>query len=227
MVLGRLEGRDAVVMQGRFHPYEGHSYWRAALYVWVLRQLGVKVLVLTNAAGGLNRSLKAGKLCLLKDHLDLPGCSGGTPLYGMNDARLYSERFVPMANAYDRALRRSLLAAARSLGFGDEVMEGVYAVRSGPNYETPAEGRMLIGMGADVVGMSTVFEAAAARAVGLRVLALSLVTNMVSLEDSSADEPDPPASSLNGVHEEVIEQSRLQIDKVKAILATFVKQIEL
>jgi purine-nucleoside phosphorylase len=225
MLLGQIEGRDVVVMQGRFHPYEGHPYWRAAIYVWVLHQLGVQALVLTNASGGLNRSLHVGQLCLIKDHLDLPGCSGGTPLYGMSDARLFRERFVAMAGAYDRTLRRSLLAAARSLGFGDDVTEGVYAVRSGPNYETPAEGRMLLRMGADVVGMSTVFEAAAARAVGLRVLGLSLVTNLVSLDDESADDPEQPAVA-DAVHAEVIEQSRLQISKIKAILTTFIKQLD-
>ena len=115
MVLGRFHGKPVVVVQGRAHPYEGHRHWQSALYVWVLRELGVRVLVLTNAAGGLNPAYRVGQLVLVKDQLDLPTFAGMNALYGMRDVRLFEQRFVPMRAAYDLELRRLALTCARDL----------------------------------------------------------------------------------------------------------------
>ena len=115
VVLGRFHGKPVVVLQGRAHPYEGHRHWQSALYVWVLRELGVRVLVLTNAAGGLNPAYRVGQLVLVKDQLDLPTFAGMNALYGMRDTRLFGQRFVPMRAAYDLELRRLALTCARDL----------------------------------------------------------------------------------------------------------------
>ena len=115
VLLGRFRGRPVVLLQGRAHPYEGNRLWQSALYVWVLRELGVRVLVLTNATGGLNPAYSVGQLVLIKDQLDLPTFAGVNALYGLRDVRLYEQRFVPMRAAYDLELRRLALTCARDL----------------------------------------------------------------------------------------------------------------
>lgn len=115
LLLGRFGGKPLVLLQGRAHPYEGNRHWESALYVWVLRELGVRVLVLTNAAGGLNQAYRVGQLVLVKDQLDLPTFAGANALYGLRDARLYEHRFVSMRGAYDLELRRLVLTCARDL----------------------------------------------------------------------------------------------------------------
>jgi len=169
--LGRLGGREVAVLSGRRHTYEdGHANgMKSALCT--LRALGVEVLVQTNAAGSLDPAMPAGSLMLVSDHLNLPQRS---PLVGEGG----SQRFVDMVDAYDPRLREAALAAAARRGLS--LHEGVYAWVLGPQFETPAEIRMLQALGARAVGMSTVPETLVARWLGLRVLALSLVTNLAA-----------------------------------------------
>ncbi len=169
--LGRLGGREVVVLSGRRHAYEDGQVDGMKGALRTLRALGIEVLVQTNAAGSLDPAMPAGSLMLLSDHLNLPQRS---PLVGEGG----SERFVDMAKAYDPQLRQAALAAAARRGI--PLHEGVYAWALGPQFETPAEIRMLQVLGARAVGMSTVPETILARWLGLRVLALSLVTNLAA-----------------------------------------------
>lgn len=169
--LGRLGGREVVVLSGRRHTYEDGNADGMKGALRALRALGVEVLVQTNAAGSLDPAMPAGSLMLLNDHLNLPQRS---PLVGEGG----SERFVDMVGAYDPPLRQAALAAAARRGI--TLHEGVYAWVLGPQFETPAEIRMLQSLGARAVGMSTVPETILARWLGLRVLALSLITNLAA-----------------------------------------------
>ena len=174
LVYGRRGGVELLAMQGRIHYYEGHDLGRVAFPARVLVAAGCKTLVVTNAAGGVDATLAAGDIVVIRDHLNL---LGGSPLRGPNDDAL-GPRFPDMTAAYDPALRALAAAAGRDVGL--TLREGVYAASSGPQYETPAEVRMLRGLGADLVGMSTVLEAIAARAAGAEVFGLSLVTNLAA-----------------------------------------------
>jgi purine-nucleoside phosphorylase len=170
LVIGTLAGRGVVAQSGRFHAYEGHAADVTALPVRVFAALGARTLLLTNAAGGIRRTFRAGTLMLIADHLNL---TGRNPLVG--PVRPGEERFPDMTDPYDRDLRAIAREVARRAGVRLE--EGVYAGLLGPTYETPAEVRMLEKLGADAVGMSTVLEVIAARAQGMRCLAISAVTN--------------------------------------------------
>ena len=174
LVLGRVGGRQVAAMQGRFHFYEGFSMRELTLPVFVLRQLGVKTLLVTNACGAISTALAPGDLMLIQDHINLTGQS---PLIGPNDERL-GPRFPDMTRAYDPALRQLALDTARRLGIG--LREGVYAFYAGPSFETAAEIRAFRALGADAVGMSTVPEVVAAHYLGMRVLGLSCITNMAT-----------------------------------------------
>lgn len=170
LVIGTLSGRTVLAQSGRFHMYEGYSADAAALPVRVFAALGIRTLLLTNAAGGIRRTFGYGTIMLLSDHLNL---TGRNPLVG--HARPGEERFPDLSEAYDSALRGIARETARKLGITLE--EGVYAGLLGPAYETPSEVRMLERLGADAVGMSTVTEVIAARALGMKCLGFSLVTN--------------------------------------------------
>ena len=171
LVLGRLSGVPVALLQGRLHLYEGHPAGLVVEPVLLMGRLGASVIVLTNTAGGLHVEWALGTLMVVADHLNL---TGHNPLLGPNDDAL-GPRFPDMTDAWDPRLR-ALLRQAGDLE-GVPLEEGVYAGLLGPNYETPAEVRMLQGLGADAVGMSTVLEAVAARWAGLRVCGISLVTN--------------------------------------------------
>jgi len=170
LVIGALGGKTVLAQSGRFHMYEGYSADTAALPVRLFAALGIRTLIVTNAAGGIRRTFGHGTLMLLSDHLNL---TGRNPLVG--HARAGEERFPDLSEAYDGALRGTAKQAARRLGLTLE--EGIYAGLLGPSYETPAEVRMLERLGADAVGMSTVLEVIAARALGMKCLGFSLVTN--------------------------------------------------
>ena len=170
LVVGGLGGKTVLAQSGRFHMYEGYSADAAALPVRVFAALGIRSLLVTNAAGGIRRSYGHGTIMLIADHLNL---TGRNPLVGHQ--RSGEERFPDMTEAYDGGYRGLARAAARKLGITLE--EGVYAGLLGPSYETPSEVRMLERLGADAVGMSTVVEVIAARALGMRCLGFSLVTN--------------------------------------------------
>jgi purine-nucleoside phosphorylase len=168
---GRLGGQRVVVMEGRFHRYEGYSLQQVALPLRVLYQAGARTLIVSNACGGMNPLWRAGELMLIDDHLNL---LGDNPLVGPNLDEL-GPRFPDMSEPYDPALLA--LAEACALELGIPLRRGVYAAVSGPNLETRAEYRLLRALGADVVGMSTVPEVIAARHMGMRVLGLSIITD--------------------------------------------------
>ena len=174
LVLGEVSGIPVAVMSGRVHFYEGYSEQQVVYPVRVLGRLGVSTLVLTNAAGAVNRSYRPGDFMVLNDHLNL---TGRNPLLGPNDPEL-GPRFPDLSQPYDRALRGKTLTAFRSAQA--TVHEGVYVGLLGPSYETPAEIRMFRQMGADAVGMSTVLETIAARHMGLKVIGISCLTNAAS-----------------------------------------------
>ncbi len=170
LVIGTLAGKTVLAQSGRFHMYEGYSPDTAALPVRVFAALGIRTLIVTNAAGGIRRSYGPGTIMLIADHLNL---TGRNPLMG--HVRPGEQRFPDMTAAYDPGLRNVARDAARGLGIALE--EGVYAGLLGPSYETPSEVRMLERLGADAVGMSTVLEVVAARALGVACLGFSLITN--------------------------------------------------
>jgi purine-nucleoside phosphorylase len=172
LISGRLSGRPVLAMQGRFHKYEGYSLQQATFPVRVLRQLGAHTLVVSNACGGMNPDWTAGDLMLLADHINL---IGDHPLIGPNDDRL-GPRFPDMSEAYDPTLRALARDVAAEQGI--TLREGVYVAVAGPNLETRAEYTMLRALGADVVGMSTVPEVLVARHGDMRVLGISIVTDM-------------------------------------------------
>jgi purine-nucleoside phosphorylase len=174
LVIGERAGARCVAMQGRVHMYEGHSAATVAFPARVLVALGARVLVITNAAGGVNPAWPAGTLMLIRDHLDL---LRDQALRGPNDDRL-GPRFPDMTAAYAPELRERVRGAAA--GAGIALAEGVYAAMPGPAYETPAEVRMLQVLGADAVGMSTVPEVCVARHMGARVIGISCITNQAA-----------------------------------------------
>jgi purine-nucleoside phosphorylase len=204
VIAGKLRGSMVLMLQGRFHSYEGHDLDVVTFPIRVLQRLGVGTVVLTAATGGIRADLRPGNLVVLTDHLNL---IGGNPLRGSNDPRL-GTRFPDMTEAYSKRLR----AIARDEGkrLGIELIPGVYACMSGPSYETPAEIKMLRTLGADVVGMSTVPEAIVARHAGMEVLALALVSN------AAAGVLGSPIT-----HEEVLEAGR----RAAPILARLIERI--
>jgi len=171
LVIGKVAGVEVAGMQGRVHLYEGYSVKDVVFPIRVFARMGVRAVILTNAAGGIKRELSQGRLVVIKDHINLQGTN---PLIGPNDDR-FGPRFPDMSAAYDKKFREITISEATRLGAA--MLEGVYAALSGPSYETPAEIRYLQAIGADLVGMSTVPEVIAARHSGLRVLGISCVTN--------------------------------------------------
>jgi purine-nucleoside phosphorylase len=171
LVVGRLGDRTVAALRGRVHLYEGHDAATVAFPVRVLHELGCRTLIVTNAAGGLNRAFAVGDLMAIDDHIFFPGLAGMSPLVGAP-----GERFVSMVDAYDPALVEVALACGARIGV--DLRRGVYAMVAGPSFETPAELRMLTIVGADAVVMSTAPEVVVARQLGMRVLGLSCITNM-------------------------------------------------
>jgi purine-nucleoside phosphorylase len=174
MVIGKAGAVAVAAMQGRAHLYEGYSAQEVAFPIRVFGRMGVRAVILTNAAGGINLKYQQGALVLIKDHINL---QGHNPLVGPNDDRL-GLRFPDMTRAYSREYRKAAQEEAARLGLSLE--DGVYVALLGPSYETPAEIRYLRTIGADLVGMSTIAEVIAARHMGIKVLAISCVTNMAA-----------------------------------------------
>ncbi|XP_050337310.1 purine nucleoside phosphorylase-like isoform X1 [Bactrocera neohumeralis] len=195
MIFGYLEGMPVVAMQGRFHYYEGYPLAKCSMPVRVLKLVGIKYLFATNAAGGLNPKYKVGDIMIVRDHINIMGFAGNSPLQGPNDPR-FGPRFPPMTNAYDRHLVRKARKVVRDMGIENDVHEGVYTCLGGPNYETVAELKMLRIMGVDAVGMSTVHEVITARHCDLTVFAFSLITNKCAFDYDSSEE--------DANHEEVV-----------------------
>jgi purine-nucleoside phosphorylase len=208
LVVGTVKGRRVAALAGRVHAYEGHPLDTVVFAARTIGRLGVKELVVTNAAGGVNTAFGRGALMVIDDHINLMGAN---PLTGPNDER-FGPRFPDMTEVYSKRLRRIADAAAAAKGLS--VAHGVYAALGGPSYETPAEIRYLRAIGADAVGMSTVPEAIAARHMGLEVLGLSCITNM-----AAGVLPQP----LN--HEEVLETTRQVRDTFIALLEGIIERL--
>jgi purine-nucleoside phosphorylase len=209
LVIANVGHVPVACMQGRVHLYEGHSVRDVVFPVRALGRFGVKGMILTNAAGGVNETYTQGCLVVLKDHINLQGVN---PLIGPNDERL-GPRFLDMTHAYFRPYRQIAMEHGKRLGI--DIFEGVYAACYGPMYETPAEIRYMRTVGADVVGMSTVAEVVAARHIGMRVLAISCVTNMA-------------AGILDQVinHQEVLETGERVKGKFIQLLESIMPQVE-
>ena len=171
LIFGRLAGKNVVAMAGRFHYYEGYSMQQVTFPVRVLKALGIKLLIISNAAGGVNAAIEMGDMVFIKDHINL---QADNPLRGPNDERL-GPRFPDMLRAYDRSLNQKAIELAHNLGY--RAHEGVYVALQGPNLETPAEYEFMHRVGADVVGMSTVPEVLVAKHSELPVLVVSVVSN--------------------------------------------------
>jgi purine-nucleoside phosphorylase len=208
LVVGLLAGVPVAAMQGRVHGYEGYSPLEVTFPMRVLGQLGIGTVIVTNAAGGIRTTLKQGELVLISDHINL---TGSNPLVGRNDARL-GQRFFDMTEAYSRRLRK--LASEAAAGHGFPLDEGVYLAVTGPSYETPAEIRAFRGLGADLVGMSTVHEVIVARHMGIEVLGLSCVTNMAA---------GVLGAPIN--HEEVMQMGRRVQDRLAKLLTSILPQL--
>ena len=211
LVIGELEGQNVFVMQGRIHFYEGYSISQITLPVRVMLRLGLEMLFVTNAAGGVNPDFVPGDVMLITDHLNLLGMAGVNPLMGPNIDEL-GPRFPDMSQAYDR----KLMEMARQVASKENISlrEGVYCALSGPSFEGPADLRFLRLAGADAVGMSTVPEVIVARHGGLRVLGLSGISNKANLDGSSIT-----------THEEVIEAGKVITPKVEKIIRGVLRSI--
>jgi purine-nucleoside phosphorylase len=205
LLLGQLAGRRVIMLKGRLHGYEGHDLALTTLPIRVMALLGVRTVVITNGAGGIDLSFRAGDLMLIEDHLNLQGRS---PLAGANEEE-WGPRFPDMTEAYDLELRRLAIEVAATRGI--ELRRGIYASVPGPQYETPAEVRMLRALGGQAVGMSSVPEVIAARHMGLRVLGLSLITN------AAAGVTGDPLS-----HEEVVAAGEAVGDRVSGLVSDIV-----
>jgi len=204
LVAGKINGVDVVVLAGRVHLYEGYTAQQVTFGIRVLGLLGIQSLVVTNAAGGIGSHLGRGGVVLITDHINLQGAN---PLIGAND-EAFGARFPDMTEAYSKAYRATAHKVAQDLGY--KLQEGVYAALTGPSYETPAEIRYLKAIGADLVGMSTVPEVIVANHMGIKVLGISVVTNLaagISKEKLS--------------HKEVLETG----EQVRGMLVKFLKAV--
>jgi purine-nucleoside phosphorylase len=210
LVLGHLEGKPVVAMAGRVHFYEGYTLAEVIFPIRVMHALGATVLIVSNAAGGINRQWYAGDLMIIADHINF---MGSNPLIGPNDSAL-GPRFPDMSAAYDRAFIE--LAERAALAEGIPIRKGVYVAVSGPSYETPAELRMLGRWGADAVGMSTVPEVIAARHMGMRILGITAITDMATGEQVSTV-----------THEEVIAVAKLVEPKFIRLVRRVVREMTL
>jgi purine-nucleoside phosphorylase len=206
LVLGHLAGVPVVVMQGRVHFYEGYSMAQVVFPVRVMQVMGIEMLFVTNAAGGINPAFHPGELMLISDHINILGMTGNNPLHGPNDPSL-GPRFPDMSQAYDPELRRIAREVAEDKDL--PLHEGIYIGLSGPSFETPADIRFLRLIGADAVGMSTVPEVTVARHGGIRVLGVSSIAN-VALAD-----PEPGQETS---HDEVLAAGQVIVPRLTALL---------
>lgn len=237
LIFGHLGKNSTPVMcmVGRFHYYEGHSFFTNTLPVRIAKLLGVEILVVTNAAGGVNAIYKPGDLMVINDHINLSGLAGQHPLKGLN-LDSFGPRFLPLSDAYDFDLRVKLFQCAEELGIERPIHEGTYFYACGPTFESRAECRMLRILGADAVGMSTVPEVVVARHSGLRVIGLSLITNSVlaTKAESAKEAVSKHKLSVDIVdqtkgmasHEEVLENANKAAEDVKKLIELFVGTLE-
>jgi purine-nucleoside phosphorylase len=211
LVIGNLEGKDVLVMNGRIHYYEGYEMSQVTLPIRVMQRLGIKILIVTNAAGGINQDYVPGNPMLITDHLNLLGMAGVNPLRGPNMEE-FGTRFPDMSQAYDRELNEIARGVAKEQGL--TLYEGIYVCLAGPTFETPADLRFLLGAGVDAVGMSTVPEVIVANHGGQRVLGISGITNSSNLYGEAET-----------THEEVIETGLLLAPKMMDLIRGVLKAL--
>jgi purine-nucleoside phosphorylase len=211
LVLGTLEEQEVLVMQGRAHYYEGYSISQIGLPVRVMHRLGVKILIVTNAAGAVNPSFLPGELMLITDHLNLMGMTGLSPLRGPN-LEEFGPRFSDMGQAYDRELGALACRVAEKNGI--ILHQGVYVALAGPSFETPADLRFLRVAGVDAVGMSTVPEVTIARHGGMRVLGISGISNKANLDGNTITS-----------HEEVLEAGKKIVPQLLTLIRGVLRQL--
>jgi purine-nucleoside phosphorylase len=204
LIIGKLEGKDVLVMNGRIHYYEGYEMSQVTLPIRVMQRLGIEIVVVTNAAGGINQDFNPGNPMLITDHLNLLGMAGPNPLRGPN-LEEFGTRFPDMSQAYDRKLIEIARKVAKELDI--TLYEGIYVCLAGPTFETPADLRFLLNAGADAVGMSTVPEVIVANHGGQRVLGISGITNQSNLYGEAET-----------THEEVIETGKLLAPKMMKLI---------
>ena len=211
LVVGKLQGHNVIVMQGRVHYYEGYSMDQVVLPVRVMQRLGVEILIVTNAAGAINPDFNPGDLMLITDHLNIIGMAGPNPLRGPNFDQI-GTRFPDMSQAYDRELGK----IAREIARKNNILlrEGVYTGLAGPSFETPADLRFLKTIGADSVGMSTVPEVTVARHGGQRVLGISGISNKANLDGDTVT-----------THQEVLEAGDVMVPKFITLIKGVLSQL--
>ena len=208
LIIGRLNGKKVICMSGRFHYYEGYDFEELVIPIRVFKLLGVKTVILTNAAGGINKSYKPGDIMIIEDHLKL---SGASPLRGENIEE-FGPRFVDVSDMYTKELREKAKYVAEKIDL--DIKEGIYIYTQGPQFETPGEIRVYRGFGADAVGMSTVTEAITAAHCNMKVLGLSMISNM------AAGVLDQPIT-----YEEVVEVGAKTAEVFKELIKELVKEI--
>jgi purine-nucleoside phosphorylase len=213
LVIGKLEGQAVIAQQGRAHFYEGYDLQQVTFPIRIMHLLGVETVILTNAAGSLHTDWQVGDLMLISDHINFVGMAGHNPLVGPNDDAI-GPRFLGMVQTYDRTLRQLTHQVAQSENI--TLRDGVYVCLAGPNFETPAEIRMLRTMGGDAVGMSTAHEVLVARHAGMRVLAFSGLTNIC------IDDVDAPVETN---HEEVLDAGAVLVPRLTALLRGVLRAI--
>ena len=211
LVIGKLQNQKVLIMQGRSHFYEGYSMAQIGFPVRVMQRLGIEILIVTNAAGGINQLFEPGDVMLITDHLNLLGMAGETPLRGPNFDTI-GPRFPDMGRAYDRELGNITRQAVEGQDF--KLQEGVYVCLAGPSFETPADLRFLKAIGADAVGMSTVPEVTVARHGDMRVLGLSTISNKANLDGNTLTS-----------HEEVLEAGKIVVPRLTRIIRYVLQQL--
>ncbi len=209
LLIGRLEGRNVFVMQGRAHFYEGHSMSEITLPVRVMQKMGIESLIVTNAAGAINPDYSPGDLMMITDHIGLIGMTGQNPLRGPNLDE-FGPRFPDMSQPYDKEFMEIARSISRENDLG--MREGVYVSLSGPSFETPADLRFLRVIGADAVGMSTVPEVTIAKHGGMRVLGISGISNKANLDGSTIT-----------AHDEVLEAGKVLVPKLTQVISGFLR----
>ncbi|KAM4031294.1 purine nucleoside phosphorylase-like isoform 1-T1 [Anomaloglossus baeobatrachus] len=216
LVFGALQDKSCVCMKGRFHVYEGYPLWKVTFPIRVFKLLGVKVLMVTNAAGSLCETYRPGDLMIIRDHINMPGLAALNPLRGPNDDR-FGPRFPSLWDTYDRDLRITALEIAQKLGQANLTHEGVYCMVGGPNFESVAEAKFLQKLGADAVGMSTAPEVVVAKHCGMRVFGLSLITNRVAQAYETQE-------SVN--HSSVLEVGKQRSQLLQMLITDLVRSIQ-
>ncbi|KAL4234915.1 hypothetical protein ACF0H5_006556 [Mactra antiquata] len=215
LVFGSLQGKQVVLMQGRAHLYEGYDVHKIILPVRVMKLMEVRILFVTNAAGGINQDFNVGDIMIIKDHFNMPGFAAVNPLVGPNDDR-FGPRFPPASQCYSYRLRKLIQETGEKLGMKDFIQNGVYCFLGGPSFETVTECRFLKVAGVDATGMSTVPEVLVANHCGMEVCGISLITNKCVMDYDSKQVAN---------HEEVLETGEKRAKDMQQLISTVVADL--